>query len=89
MLISSIFEQRRNAALMAVLAGPLGLHKFSLGYTNEGVITLLVSCLGGLVTCGLAWVAMAFIGIIEGLTYVAMTDEQFQETYIDNRRPWF
>ena len=75
--------------MMAILAGALGLHKFSLGYTNEGVIMLLVTLLGGIVTCGLASVAMTFIGIIEGLTYVAMTDEQFQETYLDQRRPWF
>ncbi len=31
------------AGLLAILLGPLGIHKFLLGYTTEGIIWLVIS----------------------------------------------
>ena len=76
-------------ALLALLVGSLGAHKFYMGYTQEGVITLLVSFVGSFFTFGLSMLIMWIIGIIEAVTYFKMSEEEFQATYIDGNRAWF
>lgn len=76
------------AGLCGVLVGALGVHKFILGYTTEGVIMLLVSILGAFAFF-LGPAAMGIIGLIEGITYLTMSNEDFHETYIVDRRGWF
>jgi TM2 domain-containing membrane protein YozV len=73
------------AGLLAIFLGYLGIHKFIMGYTKEGVIMLLVS----IVTCGMAAGVMWIIGIIEGIIYLTKSDEDFVNTYITNKRGWF
>jgi len=70
------------AGVLAILLGYLGVHKFILGYTTEGIIQIVLS----LVTCGIAG---SLIGIIEGIIYLTKTDEEFYETYQANKRGWF
>ncbi len=73
------------AGVCGILLGALGIHKFILGYTKEGLIMLLVSIL----TFGLlAWV-MGIIGLIEGIMYLTKSDEEFVRTYVDARKGWF
>lgn len=67
------------------MLGSLGIHKFYLGYTKEGVIMLLVS----LLTCGIGAVVMEIIGLIEGIMYLVKSDEEFQATYVDSHKGWF
>lgn len=69
------------AGVLAILLGYLGIHKFILGYTQEGIIQLIIS----IVTCGLGGV----IGLIEGIIYLTKTDEEFYQTYQVGKRGWF
>ena len=46
---------------------------------------LLVSVL----TCGIGATVMEVIGIVEGITYLTKTDEEFQEIYVNNHKGWF
>ena len=78
-------DKKVAAGVLAILLGSLGVHKFYLGYTKEGVIMLLVS----LLTCGLGASVMSIIGIIEGIVYLTKTDEEFVETYVTNQKTWF
>ena len=73
------------AGICGILIGALGIHKFVLGYTAEGLIMLLVSVL----TCGLGAIVMGPIGLIEGIIYLTKSDEAFDATYVDNKRGWF
>lgn len=73
------------AGVLAIILGALGIHKFVLGYTTEGVIMLLVSIL----SCGFLAPVVSIIGIIEGIIYLTKTDEQFEAIYITGRKPWF
>jgi TM2 domain-containing membrane protein YozV len=83
-------ENKRIAAgICGILLGFLGVHKFVLGYTNEGLIMLLVSLVGGVITCGLATSVICIIGLAEGIIYLTKTNEQFAEMYIYNQHPWF
>ncbi|MGB0744701.1 MAG: TM2 domain-containing protein, partial [Opitutales bacterium] len=39
-------EKKIVAGILGILLGALGIHKFVLGYTKEGVIMLLVTIFG-------------------------------------------
>jgi TM2 domain-containing membrane protein YozV len=73
------------AGICGILLGSFGIHKFILGYTNEGLIMLLVS----LLTCGVGASVMGLIGLIEGILYLTKSDEEFVATYVQNRKGWF
>jgi len=68
------------AGILAILLGVLGIHKFYLGYTKEGVIQLILGLL-----CGIG----GLIGLIEGIIYLTKTDEDFYQTYQVGQKPWF
>jgi|SRR5579859_1229691 len=78
-------DKRIVAGIFAILLGYLGIHKFILGYTREGVIMLLIS----LLTCGIGASVMFIIGLIEGITYLTKSDEEFVQTYVLNKKGWF
>ena len=74
-------EKKVVAGILGILIGGLGIHKFYLGYTKEGIIQLVVS----VVTCGLG----GLIGLIEGIIYLTKSDEEFVATYINGKKGWF
>ena len=78
-------DKKLVAGILAILVGSLGVHKFILGYTTEGVIMLLVTVL----TCGIAGLVMMVVGIVEGIMYLTKSDEDFVRTYIQNKKGWF
>ena len=78
-------DKKMVAGILAILLGSLGVHKFILGYTTEGVIMLLVSIL----SCGILAVIPSVIGIVEGIMYLTKSDEEFVRTYIQSRKGWF
>lgn len=69
------------AGVIAILIGSLGIHKFILGYTKEGIIQIIAS----VVTCGIAGI----VPFIEGIIYLTKSDEEFYQTYQAGRKPWF
>lgn len=74
-------EKKLVAGILGILLGGLGIHKFYLGYTNTGIIQLVVT----FVTCG----AAGIIGLIEGIIYLTKTDQDFVNTYIVGKKEWF
>ncbi|MCH8044882.1 MAG: NINE protein [Planctomycetes bacterium] len=73
------------AGICGIFLGYLGIHKFIMGRTTEGVIMLLVSVL----SCGFAALVMSVIGIVEGIIYLTKSDEDFYQTYIVEEKGWF
>jgi len=74
-------DKKMVAGICGILVGSLGVHKFILGYTTEGIIQIVIT----LVTCGLGGV----VGLIEGIIYLTKSDEEFVKTYIQNKKGWF
>lgn len=74
-------DKKLIAGLLGILLGSLGIHKFYLGYTKEGIIQLILS----FVTCGLFGV----VGLIEGIIYLTKSDTEFVATYVTGRKGWF
>ncbi len=70
---------RTTVGIVAILLGGLGIHKFMLGMTGPGIITLVLSC------CGVGGI----IGLIEGIIYLTKTDEEFYQTYVVEKKQWF
>jgi len=73
-------SKRVLCGVLGILLGWLGIHKFVLGYTLEGVLHIVASfCfgIGGL------------IGLIEGILYLVKSDQEFVDTYQLGRRTWF
>lgn len=83
--LSDISSKKLAAGLLGIFLGALGIHKFFLGYTSEGVIMLLVTVF----TCGILGTIMGIIGLIEGIIYLTKTDQEFYTTYILNKKGWF
>jgi TM2 domain-containing membrane protein YozV len=80
-------EKKIPAGVLALIpiTGSLGIHKFILGYTGEGLTMLLISVL----TCGIASSVMWIIALVEGVVYLTKSDDDFVHTYILNKRGWF
>ncbi|MCD9574892.1 TM2 domain-containing protein [Flavobacterium soyae] len=69
------------AGILGILLGGFGIHKFILGYTQEGIIQLVIT----LVTCGIG----SIIGFVEGIIYLTKSDEEFYQTYQVGKKGWF
>jgi TM2 domain-containing membrane protein YozV len=74
-------DKKVVAGILGILLGSLGIHKFYLGYTKEGIIQIVVT----VVTCGID----SIIGLIEGIIYLKKSDEEFVATYITGKKGWF
>ncbi len=74
-------DKKIVAGICGILLGALGVHKFILGYTKEGIIQIVISIL----TCGIG----GLIGLIEGILYLTKSDEEFSRTYIQGKKGWF
>jgi TM2 domain-containing membrane protein YozV len=82
------------AGLLAIFLGYLGIHKFYLDYTKEGVITLVIflASFPLLFLCGAGYltaISIYIITFIEGILYLAKSDADFERTYVQGRRGWF
>jgi TM2 domain-containing membrane protein YozV len=82
---ADISFRKLAAGLTAIQVGALGIHKFVLGQNTAGLITLLIT----LLTFGIGAGVMVVIGMVEGVKYLRMSDEEFFETYFVNRKAWF
>lgn len=54
-------SKKTVAGICGILVGALGVHKFILGYTTEGIIMIAISFL----TCGVGAPVMSIIGICD------------------------
>jgi TM2 domain-containing membrane protein YozV len=67
--------------LLGIFLGGFGVHKFVLGYTNEGIIQIVATVL----TCGLA----SILALVEGIIYLTKSDSEFYWTYVAGRKGRF
>ena len=74
-------EKKIVAGILGILLGGLGIHKFYLGYTKEGIIQIVIT----VCTCGFG----SILGLIEGIIYLTKSDEDFVATYVNAKKGWF
>lgn len=64
-------RSRVAAAVFAILLGGIGIHKFYLGRVGQGILYILF-----------CWTFIpALIGLIEGIIYLTMTNDEFFRKY--------
>ncbi len=81
-------KSRIIAALLALFLGGLGIHKFYLGYTNAGIIMLIIAVFGWILLF-IPNLILGIIALIEFFIYIFTSDEKFQQKYVANRCAWF
>ena len=65
------YRDKTSAAVFALIGGSVGAQKFYLGKTGQGVLCLLFF-----------WTFIpAIIGVIEGICFLAMSNETFYRSY--------
>ena len=67
-------QKKLVAAILGILLGAFGIHKFYLGYVTAGIIQIVLSFF-----CGIGGI----IGLIEGIIYLVKTDDEFESIYIN------
>jgi len=82
---NNLESKRIIAGILGILFGALGIHKFVLGYTTQGIVMLAIT----IFTFGLGASLTGLIGLIEGIIYLTKSDEEFIETYQVNQKHWF
>ena len=84
-------DEERNASkkvpagVFGICLGFIGVHKFVLGYTSQGLYILLTT----LFTRGWAGIIWGIIGFIEGIIYLRKSDDEFVATYVVGKKGWF
>ncbi len=81
-------KSKATAGILGIFLGCLGIHKFYLGYSLEGIIMLVV-CIAGSFLFLLGPFVMGIIGLIEGIIYLTKSDEEFDRIYVRNKKGWF
>ena len=76
------------AALLAFIAGGLGIHKFYLGKNTAGIIMLVVF-LGGIILAAIPTIIISIVAFIECVIYVVKSEQQFYDDYVVGDRAWF
>ncbi|WP_224332236.1 TM2 domain-containing protein [Haloprofundus halobius] len=70
---SAVDDKRLVAALLAILLGSFGAHKFYLGRTKMGILYLLFF-----------WTGLpGLVGIVEGALYLSKSREEFEAKYVE------
>jgi len=64
-------KSKMTAGLLGIFLGAFGVHRFYLGFTLIGTIQVLLTVVGGILTCGFGWLAGALWGFVEGILIFA------------------
>lgn len=81
-------KNRIVAAILAVILGSFGIHKFYLGKTTAGILMLLGSTVGW-ITFGILPGIVYVIAFIEFIIYLLKTDGDFHRDYVAGNKSWF
>lgn len=79
----SFVAKKVPAGLVALLMGTLGIHKFMLGLTTAGIVTLLLFFLIVPIP------VLSVIALVEGITYLTKSDAKFYDDYAVRKKQWF
>ena len=81
------------AGVLGILLGWLGIHKFYLGYTVPGIIMLALGIVGIATSIFIVGIfillGVSAIGLVEGIIYLTKQDDEFEEDYVVQKKPWF
>jgi len=74
-------KNKTTAGLLAIFLGAYGAHHFYLGNSNKGLLYLLLSLF-----TGIGALIFGIMGLIEGIQYFSMSDEEFAQRFSPNAK---
>ena len=74
-------DKKTTAGVLGIILGGLGIHRFILGDVTGGILRIIIT----VITCGVG----SLIGFVEGIIYLTISDEEFVQTYIVEKKAWF
>lgn len=77
--------RKTAAGVLALIFACFAVHKFYLGKYTAGLVSLIFC----IVTLGYGCFIMSPIAWYEGVKYLRMSPEEFEQTYIVQRKDWF
>ena len=80
-------KNRIIIGIVAILVGFLGIHKFYHGSWGWGIVYLLISLIGCVLILPL--IIIDIVGIVEGIKYLIMDDEEYNQKYVESPRDAF
>ncbi len=81
-------KSKVTAGVLAILLGMFGVHQFYLGNVGSGILRNVITFVGT-IFCAIGFVVTGIFGLIEGIMYLCMSDEEFDEKYVQHKRGWF
>lgn len=76
-------KSRGAAGLLAIFLGWLGIHYFYMGKNIAGIVFLLVSVIGGGMTCGVLTGIVFIVTVVQGILIMTMSQQDFERKYIN------
>ncbi len=75
-------KKRIIMGIIAILVGSLGVHKFCHGSWGWGIVYILLSLIGCILILPL--LVTCILSIVEGVRYLLMDDEEYNQKYIES-----
>ena len=77
-----------NPSRMSTL-GAFGMHKFYLGYHEQGFLLLLATIILATLSSGIGILAIWMVAGAEGIIYLSKSPQEFEQIYVEGTHNWF
>ena len=82
-------SDHRTAGFLALTLGAFGMHKFYLGYHEQGFLLLLATTILATLSSGIGILAIWMVAGAEGIIYLSKSPQEFEQIYIEGTHNWF
>lgn len=78
-----------TASILALTLGAFGMHKFYLGYHEQGFLLLLATIILATLSSGIGILAIWMVAGAEGIIYLSKSPQEFEQIYVEGTHNWF
>ena len=82
-------SDHRTAGILALTLGAFGMHKFYLGYHEQGFLMLLATIILATLSSGIGILAIWMVAGAEGIIYLLKSPQEFERIYVEGTHNWF
>lgn len=82
-------NDHRTAGILALTLGAFGMHKFYLGYHEQGFLLLLATIILVTLLSGIGILAIWLVVGVEGIIYLSKSPQEFERIYVEGTHNWF
>ena len=79
-------SDHRTAGILALTLGAFGMHKFYLGYHEQGFLLLLATTILATLSSG---IGIWMVAGAEGIIYLSKSPQEFEQIYVEGTHNWF